>query len=92
VFLQTVTERAAEAEPGHSAAFDAVRAYVETECRDLHRRYLDDRGNLTSLCEVMRAMVSPRRMGSFLAPGAVLLAAAGALALPPAVRRLRRAG
>jgi CHAD domain-containing protein len=39
VFLQTVEERATEAGPEHGSAFDAVRAYVATEGRDLHRRY-----------------------------------------------------
>jgi CHAD domain-containing protein len=92
VFLQKVTDRAAEAGPEHAAAFDAVRAYVETECRDLHRRYLDEREDLTELCDKARAAVRPQRTGSFLAAGALMLAAAGAFAMPPAVRRLRRAG
>jgi hypothetical protein len=92
VFLQKVTDRAAEAGPEHAAAFDAVRAYVETECRDLHRRYLDEREDLTELCDKARAAVRPQRTGSFLAAGALMLAAAGAFAMQPAVRRLRRAG
>lgn len=92
VFLQTVVERAADAGPEHAAAFDAVRAFLETECRDLHRRYLDERDDAASLGETMRAALRPRRAGYFLAPGAILLAAASALAVQPAVRRLRRAG
>lgn len=92
VFLQSVAERAAEAGPEYAAAFDAVRAYLETECRDLHRRYLDERDDLMELCEVTRAKVRPRWTGSFLAPGVLILAAAGALAVQPTVRRLRRAG
>ena len=91
VFLQAVTERASEGGPEHAAAFDAVRAYVETECRDLHRRYLEERDELMELCEMARAAVRPRRAG--LVTQAVLVGAAvGALAVRPAVRRLRRAG
>jgi CHAD domain-containing protein len=92
VFLEMVTERAAEAGPEHAAAFDALRAYLETECRDLHRRYLDDRDDLRELCEKARAAVRPRQAGAWLASAALVLAAAGAVTVPPAVRRLRRAG
>jgi CHAD domain-containing protein len=92
VFLQTATERAAEAGPEHAASFDALRAYLETECRDLHRRYLDERDDLVELCEMTRAAVRPRRLGSIVASGALVFAAASALAIQPAVRRLRRAG
>jgi CHAD domain-containing protein len=93
VFLQTVVERAAETAPEHAAAFDAVRAYLEAGCRDLHRRYLEERDDLIELCETARAAVRPRRRGFLAAAGgAVALAAAGALAARPAVRLLRRAG
>jgi CHAD domain-containing protein len=93
VFLQTVEERAAGAGPEHDAAFDAVRAYVATEGRDLHRRYLGERDDLVELCDEARSAVRRRKPGFLRAVrGPVLIAAAGALAVPPAVRLLRRAG
>ncbi|MGH9311652.1 MAG: CHAD domain-containing protein [Vicinamibacterales bacterium] len=93
VFMQTVEARAAEAGPEHGSAFDAVRAYVETECRDLHRRYLEERADLVTLCGAARSAVRRRRHGLLAAVRRpVFLAAAGALALPSAVRLLKRAG
>jgi CHAD domain-containing protein len=93
VFIQTVDERAAEAGPEHRTAFDAVRAYIETECRDLHRRYLDERADLLALCGATRSAVRAPRFGLLTAVRRpAVLAAAGALVLPPAVRLFRRAG
>lgn len=93
VFVQTVGEHAAEAGPEHGTAFDAVRAYIETECRDLHRRYLDERADLLALCVATRSAVRAPRLGLLTAVrNPAVLAAAGALALPSAVRWFRRAG
>ena len=93
VFLQAVAERASQAAPEHVAAFDAVRAYLEAGCRDLHGRYLEERDDLIELCGTARAAVRPRRLGFLAAAGgSIALAAAGALAVRPAVRLLRRAG
>lgn len=94
VFLRTVEQRAAEAAPEHAAAFDAVRAYLETECRDLHRRYLDERSDLIAVCRSARSAFGTRPNGLLMAAALspIVLAAAGALAVPPAVRLLRRAG
>ncbi len=93
VFLQAVAERASQAAPETAVAFDAVRAYLEAGCRDMHERYLEERDDLIELCGTARAAVRPRRRGFLAAAGgSFALAAAGALAVRPAVRLLRRAG